>query len=120
MEIDYAGVKARLECDDELLFEILEAFRYDAPSQLEQLRSSLEADDAKGAELYAHTLKGMSGNIGAERFRSMVEEIEKSVRTGDLVAARKLSPSLAEGLERLLAEIATLPGSSSKGSLYID
>jgi len=109
MEIDYAGVKARLECDDELLLELLEAFHDDAPSQLEELRSSLDADDSNGAEIYAHALKGMSGNIGADRFRSIVVEMENSVRTGDFVAARKLYLSLAEGLELVLAEIGTLP-----------
>ncbi len=114
MEIDYVGVKARLECSDDLLIEILEAFRDDAPAQLDQLRCSLESDDANRAEQYAHTLKGMSGNIGADPFRLQVAAIEKYVRSGDFDAARELYLPLAKGLELLLAEINNLSGSSSK------
>jgi HPt (histidine-containing phosphotransfer) domain-containing protein len=78
---DRAGLMARLMDDEELMRAVAEGFLEDIPRQMEALRGCLEAGDAVGAKLKAHTIKGAAANVGGERLREVAAEMEKA---GDL------------------------------------
>jgi PAS domain S-box-containing protein len=78
---DRAGLTARLMDDEELTQVIAGGFLEDIPRQMEALRGCLEAGDAAGARLKAHTIKGAAANVGGERLREVAAEMEK---TGDV------------------------------------
>ena len=108
MEIDVAAVKGRLECDDDLLIEIWEAFCEDAPQLLIGLQSALDREDLGTIERHAHSLKGSSANIGADIFRKVASDMELSARRGDLAGTRAMYSPLADGLNRVLEELTGL------------
>jgi two-component system, sensor histidine kinase and response regulator len=47
-----------------------------------QIRSALAANDRSTAERLAHTLKGVSGNIGASDLQSLADALEDAMRQG--------------------------------------
>ncbi|MGV8057629.1 MAG: response regulator [Smithellaceae bacterium] len=52
----------------------------DAPVKI---RQSLDADDPGTAERLAHTIKGVSGNIGATELQEMAAQVEKAIKDGN-------------------------------------
>jgi HPt (histidine-containing phosphotransfer) domain-containing protein len=112
VQIDANAVKERLECDDELLFEIWEAFEEEAPQLNNALSIALAAGDLHLIERHAHTFKGMSGNIGADRLRSVAFEMESSAKNGDISAVRNIYPVLFETMNLVIAEIVELKPTS--------
>ncbi len=102
---DRAGLLARLMNDETLAREIVEKFLVDIPAQIETLKVYLDAGDAAGVERQAHTIKGASANLGAERLRGVAFEIEQSAKVRDLNAVKALMSELEAAL-RLLKETA--------------
>jgi HPt (histidine-containing phosphotransfer) domain-containing protein len=98
---DKAGMLDRLMDDEDLARMIVEGFLKDIPLQITALKGYLETGDATGIERQAHSIKGASANVGAERLRAVAFEIEKAAMTGDLNAARIHMPELEEQFERL-------------------
>jgi two-component system sensor histidine kinase/response regulator len=47
------------------------------------VHAALDADDLATAERLAHTTKGVSGNIGAEKAQALAGELEHAVKTGE-------------------------------------
>jgi signal transduction histidine kinase/CheY-like chemotaxis protein/HPt (histidine-containing phosphotransfer) domain-containing protein len=104
---DRAGLIARLMDDEELARAVAEGFLEDIPRQIEALRGCLEAGDAAGAELKAHTIKGAAANVGGERLREVAAEIETAGKGDDLdhVKARMVELDLQfDRLKHAMAE----------------
>jgi HPt (histidine-containing phosphotransfer) domain-containing protein len=88
--------------DDEDLFRmVIEAFLDDIPKQIEVLRGYLEDGDAPGTERQAHTIKGVSANVGGECLRAVAFEMEKAARSGDMEYVRAHLPELERQFARL-------------------
>ncbi len=100
---DRAGMMERLMDDEELIQTVIESFLEDIPQQLAALQEYFKADDAAGIELKAHTIKGASSNVGAERLRETAGKIEQAAKTGDLAAAQKHWAELNAQFEALKA-----------------
>jgi HPt (histidine-containing phosphotransfer) domain-containing protein len=69
-------------------------FACDAPTGLTALRGALEGGDADPVGQLAHSLKGISGNLGAARVSNLCEELQRTGAAGMLEAV----PSLLEQL----------------------
>jgi HPt (histidine-containing phosphotransfer) domain-containing protein len=91
---DRAGMLGRLLDDKELAHTICEAFLGDIPGQIEALRDQLGADDLPAAERQAHTIKGASSYVGAERLRAVAAAIENAARAADPEGCRERVDSL--------------------------
>lgn len=98
---DKAGMLTRLLDNDDLARKVCQVFLDDIPQQISTLESYLEAGDASGAELQAHTIRGASANVGGERLRAVAFEMEKAANAGDLIAAVKRMVDLKTQFERL-------------------
>jgi PAS domain S-box-containing protein len=85
---DRPGLLERLMGDEELIETIMEEFLTDIPQQIETLLACLEAGDAPGAERSAHTIKGVSANVGCEALCVVASEMEKDAKSGDLNAVQ--------------------------------
>ena len=85
---DRPGMLERLMDDEELVGTIMEAFIEDIPRQIEALLGYLEAGDVPGAERSAHTIKGVSANVGCEALCVIASEMEKDAKSGDLNAVQ--------------------------------
>lgn len=81
IEIDVAGSLARFSNYEPMYLKYLKRFltepTYDA------LLSAVAARDFKGIESAAHTLKGISGNLGLTALLHDFDDIVQSVRAGN-------------------------------------
>jgi CheY-like chemotaxis protein/CHASE1-domain containing sensor protein/HPt (histidine-containing phosphotransfer) domain-containing protein len=91
---DRAGLMARLMDDEDLARMLVEGFLEDIPKQIAALKGYLETGDVTGIERQAHTIRGVSANVGGERLREVAFEMEKAAKAGDLSAAGRHIPEL--------------------------
>jgi len=80
--------------DEGLAFTIARMFLANMPVQIEKLAFAVGAGDCGQAEYQAHTIKGVSANVGGEALREVAFTMEKAAETGDLTALRALLPLL--------------------------
>jgi CheY-like chemotaxis protein/HPt (histidine-containing phosphotransfer) domain-containing protein len=86
-----------------LLSELAEAFSGDTRSALSALRDAATASDAQSVKSIAHTLKGSSGSMGAQRMSAICAELEDVGASGDLPGV----PGLLERLEEEFGRVRT-------------
>jgi HPt (histidine-containing phosphotransfer) domain-containing protein len=106
---DEAALLERVEGDTELLREVVELFRADTPSRMEEVRAAVAAGDAGRLKRAAHTLKGAASNFGAAAVVAVALELEVMGRTGDLgraAAARDRLEAAMQALDAVLGALA--------------
>lgn len=97
----------RMGGDRQLLGEVINIFLEDMPKQLAELESAIAAEDAAAGERFAHSLKGGSSNIGAEKMRRHFYRMELAGKDGRLEElAEQLTevPELLEEFRNALRE----------------
>jgi PAS domain S-box-containing protein len=98
-----AGLSERLFHDQELIQSVLQAFLGDIPHQISILKACLDAGDLTGVHRQAHTIKGASANIGANRLRQAALGVEKLCKMSDQPVENVLE-KLRENIPYLEAE----------------
>jgi len=63
---------------------LLETFVNDSHSRIEDLRAGLQAGDSDAVRRAAHSLKGSSGNLGANPLAALCLTVENRSKDGDL------------------------------------
>ena len=96
---------ARLMGDRQLAGTVLNGFLQDVPAQLDKLRRQVDAGDAPGTRLQAHTLKGASATVGAEDLRAIALAMEQAGRAGKLDSCGELLRRATEELERFKSAV---------------
>lgn len=79
---DYDGTCARL-MGEELLSRF--ALKFLDDESMDQLEAALAAGDAKGAFMAAHTLKGVSQNLGFDNLYEPAVAVTEALRDADTV-----------------------------------
>jgi PAS domain S-box-containing protein len=72
------------------LTEMIEMFGQQTPAQLEQISLALTRYDAKAAEIAAHSVKGSSKTMGANKLAELCASIEEETSQGSLQVASHL------------------------------
>jgi len=98
---DRVGFMDRLMGDENFAKEILEVFLDDIPKQIESLKRSLEASDAKTVERIAHTIRGAAANVGGQALCEVASAIESACRNGNVGFVQEHWPELALQFNRL-------------------
>lgn len=80
--VDIDGAIFRLCNNIDLYKKLLNKFLED--KNFEMLIDSLENSDYKNIEIYAHTLKGLSGNLGFVELSKTCAEMVESIRKEEL------------------------------------
>ena len=75
------GVR-RVGGNKKLYMELLEKFRRDYADALDQIDQAFKQGDRETAQRLAHTVKGVSGNIGAVDIQSAAAEVESAFKEG--------------------------------------
>ena len=96
------------EGDSEFLKELITIYIADTPKQIAQLEEALARGDAAVATRAAHTVKGSSGNFGADDLTGIAREAENAAKAGDLASAARLLPLLKMHFERVQAALTAL------------
>jgi len=86
--INLADGLRRLAGNGRLYRDLLGQFVAQQSGAAAQISAALESGDLKLAERIAHTVKGVSGNLGVTEVQSAAQKLEKAIREGeDSVAA---------------------------------
>jgi CheY-like chemotaxis protein len=102
--LDIASSLARLNGDRGLLARLLRKFTENQGDVAERIRRAMENGDYGLAEREAHTLKSVSGSIGAMSINALAAELEHTFRNRAPAASEV--DRLAERVEVVIAEIA--------------
>ena len=94
----------------EVLFEAVEAFR--SRPHLAGLKEVLASRDRRNLELRAHSLKGSSGMLGAERLAGLCAELERGAAVADLETCARQLTAIEEEYDRVLAELLAAVGAT--------
>ena len=89
-----------------LYVKLLRKYAADQQDFVAQLDSALERGDRAGAVRLAHTLKGVSAQVGAQTVRALAEVLERAIQEGEPAPVfDSLKSQIAETLDRLLPAI---------------
>jgi PAS domain S-box-containing protein len=109
--IDVEGGMRRVVGNKALYMDLLRRYVEGQGDAVGRIREAVKAGDSALAERIAHTLKGLSGNIGAAEAQAEAGKLERAIgdketeeRTGEL--ADRLSLVMGATIERIKAAIA--------------
>ena len=88
-----------------VLVEILQLFLDEVPKRIRALQAAIDAGDASQVCRIAHSLKGSSGNIGAESMMAVCRRIDDLAKAGDLQRVTPLLATLTSEYHRVELEI---------------
>ncbi|HEX6799737.1 MAG TPA: response regulator [Ktedonobacterales bacterium] len=92
--------------DAAVLAELIDSFLEDAPRLLADLRRSLDAGDASGVRLAAHSLKSNGAEFGAQAFAETCKQLETQAKAGRLDGASGLLEQAEGEYERVKTALA--------------
>jgi len=102
---DLEATLKRLDGDRGLFRELIVYFLEDSPKVAEHLKASLRAGDAPASERAAHSLKGLTANVGSGPASILAGRMEESARKKDLATATELVDQLEQEMTRLTAAL---------------
>src|SRR5918994_1634761 len=70
--------------EPDVLAEILTVFLAEVPRRLDRLKAAWRAGDVAEVQRAAHSLKGSSGNIGADALYAVCRQIDERAKARDL------------------------------------
>jgi two-component system, sensor histidine kinase and response regulator len=108
--LDVTAVLEHVEGDRELLEELVRLFIEGSPASMREMRQSLNEREAHRLERLAHTMKGSSASLGANRVSEAALVLEMRARSGALENAGELIDALKAELDRALPELESLTG----------
>jgi len=106
--IDTALGLKRAAGNEKLYRTLLLDFHRDYHSSVEAVRQALDAGKTSDAQRLAHTLKGVSGNIGATPLHLACVELDAALKAADADKARGLLAPAAQRLDEVMAGLAAL------------
>ena len=98
------------EGDTEFLRELIDIYLADTPKQLAQLEEALAKQDAALVIRAAHSIKGSSGNFGAQEFARLAHEMESHAKANDLAAVNAAMPEFKLRLAQVVEALKQLAG----------
>ncbi len=89
------------EGEQDFVQETIDLYLTDAPSLIDAIRRAISANDAGGLKLAAHSLKGNSNSLGAQKIGALSLELEKIGRSGTVEGAEPLLIKLESEFQRV-------------------
>jgi len=77
---NYTGALERFENDKALYLEVLKVFAEEHADNMNEIINLLDNEQLKEAQLTAHTFKGVTANIGAEKLNQYAVELESCIK----------------------------------------
>jgi len=96
---------ARVGGNKNLYNKLLAKFLNEYPDTTDKIRDSLKADDMELAQRLAHTVKGVSGNLGFDDLQPAAEAVEYTVKNGNLTGIDELLRSFESELGAVIQKL---------------
>ena len=78
--IDVESSLIRVGGNRKLYKKLLIKFRDDYSNSFHEIKNAIENNNLKDAERYAHTVKGVAGNIGISKLHKIAGDLEAVIR----------------------------------------
>jgi signal transduction histidine kinase/DNA-binding response OmpR family regulator len=105
---------------DEVIGKLVESFRAKTPDMVGDLRRAAAEGDAQHVRLVAHTLKGLSGTVGARRVQALCAQLEAAAKAehsfDSSAALNRLEAELEAVCEALAATLPAVPQSAGESA----
>ena len=105
--INMADLSNRLMGDMMIVNHILKSFAKNLDTQLQAIRSAVEAQDLAATSRAAHALKGAAANLSAEPLRAACLKLEQAASAQDHAAARNHAAAIDQAARELRAVLPT-------------
>lgn len=89
---------SRMGGNAQLLNKIIHSFVLDGKKTWEMLKTAIETNNLQDAQLYAHSLKGSSGNAGAHQLQEIAKKLEEAAANQDIITLQAQYPKCEETL----------------------
>jgi CheY-like chemotaxis protein len=106
--VDADELLDRIDDDRAFLAELIELFRSEYPVNLEAARAAIHANDAPALQRSAHAMKGVLGNLAADRASALAADLEDMGRSGDLAKAEPVLHNLDAELKNVIRALEAL------------
>ena len=108
MIVNENAIKAMYPNNPSLVREIVDLFVVVVPEQMENLKQAIQEKDVKQTAFYAHSLKGMFGNLALEPLQDLCLQLEKMGRNESIDGAEMLFGRVSDMVEEVMKELGTL------------
>jgi CheY-like chemotaxis protein/HPt (histidine-containing phosphotransfer) domain-containing protein len=88
-----------------LYWALIEKFGINQKDVVTNIRVALTANDLKTTERLAHTLRGISGSLGAETLQKLAEHLEKNIHNNELTDVESLLNQIENEIDILITNI---------------
>jgi len=105
-ELNMAMGFRRFGSNRELYIKMLGKFIQTNTSICEEIKSLVDTGDFEQAHLKAHTLKGESGNLGADSIWQLTQKVEQSIKDKNMIEFDQGIRLLADQLKQLTTKLA--------------
>lgn len=95
----------QVEGEPDFLTEMIDLYLVDAPVLIDRARRSLREGDYPSARKAYHSLKGISGNLGARRLADLCQQMEFQADAENLREMQTLAPTLEREFELVCAAL---------------
>jgi len=112
--IDRASLLERVEGDQELLTEMIQIFKEEAPALMNTMRNALQSGDWVVLERSAHSLKGAVSNLSSKAVASAALKLEQDAKNNDMEGAKRSLAEVEQVMKLLLPALAELCQGVSK------
>jgi signal transduction histidine kinase/DNA-binding response OmpR family regulator len=106
--------------DPAILGELIDAFLEDAPALMADIERAIEAGDAPGLRLAAHSLKSNSSTFGAMRLAHLCAELEAAGKEERMADAPDLASQVRQAYPSVAAALEAIRDSTRSASLERD
>ncbi len=112
--VNLPDLLTRIENDRELLGELVDIFKQESPRLLKFLHEQVVREEWEQVESTSHGLKGMLGNLSANRAAATAARLEQMARERQLFGIANVVTELKVEVAKLLQELeASLTGTES-------
>ena len=105
--LDLSRLEIALGGDTSLIGDILSMYEATAADDVAGLKAAVDAGDATLTSRKAHSLKGASANVGADRMADVASKVEQAAKAGRIEQAVALMPTLLDTFDDTLSACRT-------------
>ncbi len=109
MIINVNAIKAMYPNNPSLVREIVDLFVVVVPQQISSLKQAIQEGDNKQTAFYAHSLKGMFGNLVIKPLQDYCQQLEMMGRNENIDGAEKILGRISDMFDQVMNELETLP-----------
>ncbi len=112
--LDVQSGLARMGGNPKSYMKLLSKFRDSQSDASREIKEKLDSDDLETAERLAHTLKGVSGNIGATDLQAAALDLETAIKDKNKEAYEGLLSNVSDAMNEVISSIQSVEEASAQ------